>query len=601
MIVFCRRLIHLIWIAWLPQVAMAEEVPVVAPVSAPIASQVDASPVAGDQAMPLAGAAVSAPSAAPPPAPVEDCRALTFKAMAADVKAFSARSKKTELVEQAQFFKEAVVLWSRAVDQCDGVARDQAQRNLADSRKVLDGIAEQMGSGPECTSAHKDAASLQEMAKQALSERRWVDSAMLFNKAENMWMLAGELCSGSQRDVAERHRLESATDGHNAEHCAPIFEKAREQMQKMRTPMAPLTREEKQEISMVAETLWRDALAQCRGNTVQEIARNNAQSLARERGTPWVPRVVVAPASAVSATLPMATAPAAVASATVAVSAVPTKSIVQPVVAQSTSHQAVPTVPTNVVSVRPAVSVAGSMVVTPVSLPVKPEVEREGSELAAASAPVPVASAVVPSNPLPALATPVATLNNSPGQVQPIRREEVRLMTVFDADKDARRLNVYTGLAKVRWASGDMYEGEVDKGIRQGKGKFSWSSGQVYEGDWSNDLATGQGVIRFVNGNRYEGAVVNGIPNGQGKTRFSSGDIYTGNFVAGERDGLGEYLWLNGDKYVGQWKSGRKHGRGQFILMNGERWEVTHEYDSETSRDLLLQTAPAASAGGGVH
>ena len=256
-----------------------------------------------------AGPAVAAPV-------VEGCRPLTDRAMAADMKAMTAQSQKMELTEQLRLFDESVALWSLAQAQCDGRAKERAQRNLADSQKVRGALSEQLGSGPECAASQKDAGALQDMARQALSDRKWSEAALLFRKAENMWDAASERCTGAQQDIALRRRDQSEIDGQNAEFCAPLFAQAREQTQKLRAMAAGLSREEKQDASQIAETLWRDALSQCKGAAVQEAARNNAQALARERGTPWVARVapaavaVVKPAAAPAASAAPAAGPA---------------------------------------------------------------------------------------------------------------------------------------------------------------------------------------------------------------------------------------------------------------------------------------------------
>ena len=127
---------------------------------------------------------------------------------------------------------------------------------------------------------------MQDIARQALSDRRWTQASVLFRKAENMWELAADRCVGTQQELANRRREQSEIDGENAEHCAPLFEKARESTQKLRATSAGLSREDKHDASQLAETLWRDAVGQCKGASVQDIARNNAQALARERGTP---------------------------------------------------------------------------------------------------------------------------------------------------------------------------------------------------------------------------------------------------------------------------------------------------------------------------
>ncbi len=543
-------------------------------------------------------APVSIPAEAPRAAsPVQEgCRPLSFKAMAADVKAFNAQTQKLELTEQAQLFKEALSLWSHAVEQCEGRAKEQALRNLAESQKVLSSIGEQLGSGPQCASAHKDALSLQEMAKHALGERHWSEAAMLFHKSENLWELASDDCIGSQQEIARRRRDEAEIDGHNAEFCAPLFEKAREQTQKMRASAAILSREDKQEASMIAETLWRDAVAQCRGATAQDSARNNAQALAKERGTPWVARGVIQPAPSVNAVTPVT----------------------------SVAQKNVANIP------------AGGMSAAPASLPtarVLPELVHEEAGKPASIVPVNQLAATGGAGRLAggAVATvaTVAAATVVPTVVSPSSDASKVTPVEFKAE-NAGKLNSYSGNGKVVWVSGDVYEGGLEKGQRHGKGRFTWANGQRYEGDWVHDKSEGQGSLRFANANQYDGEIHEGIPQGQGRMLYASGDSYTGNFNAGEpegrgiyvwkngqrfdgewkngssngqgstlfvsgdhyagnysnglSEGVGEYDWVNGDKYVGQWKSGKMHGQGKFVWKNGNQWEGIYENGKQTEQ-----------------
>ena len=498
----------------------------------------------------------------------EGCRPLMLKAMAADVKAFTAQSQNLELAKQAQFFEEALSLWTQAVAQCEGRDKEQAQRNLNDSQKIHATISEQMGAGLQCSAIHKDAGAMQEMAKHALGERRWSDASMLFYKAQHMWTLATELCIGNQRAVANLHHDEAELDGYNAEFCAPLFEKAREQTLKLRALAASLSPEDKQNASMVAETLWRDALSQCKGTKVQDIARNNAQAIARERGTPWVARVVPADKPAESSKT----------SGTIAAST--------PILNEAKS------------------TLIGKPAVTPTN-PLN--LSDQGTSH-------------LPNTPTNANATPSKTdtvLSSKPKQPQALSVE-------FSAE-DAKGLSAYSGIGKIVWASGDVYEGDLVKGQRHGKGLFVWANGQSYNGQWVNDKALGQGSVKFADGNQYEGSVLDGTPHGQGRMLYASGDTYTGNFNAGvpegsgvyvwkngqqydgnwengyrsgqgrtlffsgetyvgnyvndKPDGFGEYNFSNGDKYVGQWKAGKKHGQGIFIWKSGDRWDGIFEND----------------------
>ena len=443
-------------------------------------------------------------SAAPAPAP-DVCRPLTDKAMAADMKALTAQAQKLELPAQARLFEESITLWTQAEAQCEGRAKERAQRNLANSQKTSNSLSEQLGAGPQCAAAHKDAGALQDIARQALGERRWADAAMLFHKAEDMWDMAAERCSGSQQETANRRREQSEIDGQNAEFCAPLFEKAREHTQKLRASAAGLAREAKQDASMVAETLWRDAVGQCKGSAVQDTARNNAQALARERGTPWVARV--APASS-----KLAASGAAVAST-------------------GTLSQASGT----------GASVIGAL----------------GSAFSALGSTGTPAAAVAPAKRPEAPPVDIST-------------DSTRFSGQFVRDPEGA---TYSGSGKVVWASGDVYEGPLVKGLRQGKGVITWADGQRYHGDWVNDKPSGQAEMQFANGNQFEGSVSDGVPQGQGRMRYASGDSYVGQLHAGVPEGRGVYAWKNGQQFDGDWKSGRPNGQGKLKFATGNQFE----------------------------
>jgi hypothetical protein len=477
----------------------------------------------------------AAPAAEPPPPPPEGCRPLTDKAIAADMKAVTAQSQKRELAEQAQLYGEAASLWTQAAAQCEGRAKDRAQRNLADSQKSQTGINEQLGAGPQCAAAHKDAGALQELARQALGERRWAHASMLFRKAENMWDMASERCTGGQQEIANRRRDQSELDGQNAEVCAPLFEKAREQTQKLRATAAGLSREEKQDASNVAETLWRDAVTQCKGSAVQDSARNNAQALARERGTPWVARVAPAPQPAAK---PMT----------------PTAGPVAPNAEKSSLPAALPS-PLNPASSNKTEAAGGAM----------SALTSAFSSIGDALTPAAAVTAVAASDVLtkPATAAP---------QAQPAEfmtgTTRVSGQLVRDADGPT-----YSGTGKLVWANGDVFEGTLVKSQRHGKGLFVWANGQRYNGDWVNDQAIGQASMAFANGDQYEGRVSNGVPQDQGQMRYASGDSYTGQFKAGKPDGRGSYNWKNGHQFEGEWRNERPNGLGKIKFANGNRYE----------------------------
>ena len=130
-----------------------------------------------------------------------------------------------------------------------------------------------------------------------------------------------------------------------------------------------------------------------------------------------------------------------------------------------------------------------------------------------------------------------------------------------------------SGHVNFRWPNGDVFDGQMLEGKRNGKGKMVWASGQTYDGDWRDDIATGEGSLVFVNGDRYQGQVRNGIPQGRGKKQFGNGDTYDGNFENGIADGEGVHTQRDGSRYTGQFKAGIKHGRGKYAWASGQVYE----------------------------
>lgn len=546
--------------------------------------------------------------------------------MATDLAAVTAQSQKADLDEQLKLFKEATALWAQAAAQCTGRAQERAVRNRDDSQHMLDRLAEKLDAGPQCASAHKNASLVQGLARQALTERRWAEAGALFRKAENTWDLAAERCTGSQQDTANRHREQSAQDGHNAQFCAPLFEKAREHTQKLRTNAATLTREDKQDASMVAETLWRDALVKCQGSAVLEIAANNAKALARERGTPWVARMPAAvPVTAFASARQLS--PAA-----------------KPGTAQIAQPQPQPS-SVSLASFSPSASSASS---APAAVQAADTPSFLNSALSGVSAAM---------SPAAESAKTVALVASAPGVLMV---GSTRYAGQFA--RDAGAAITVSGTGKVTWATGDVFEGTIVNGLRHGVGTFVWANGQSYTGDWVQDKSTGrakvhfvngddyegqvqdgrphgvgrmryasgdqfdgqfnqgepdvrgvyvwrngqrfegswknsrpngQGTLKFATGNQYVGQVQDGVPQGQGRMVFSAGEIYEGQFRQGVPEGQGSFIWPSGDRYVGQWLAGKKHGPGVFTWKSGERWEGVYEQDVQKTQ--MLAAAPPTS------
>lgn len=532
---------------------------------------------------PAASEPIPVPTPGPPP---PSCAQLTSRALSADLRAATAQSQNQPLQALVKLHDEAVAQWGAALAACDGRARERAQRNLADSQKTRDALAEKLQAGSQCETAHSEAGALQDLARAAFGERRFSDAASLYRKAEGMWELAAEQCSGSQQQTAQRKREQSEIDGHNAEFCAPPFERAREFSTKLRNSGAALPLAERQTQSQIGETLWRETARLCKGSA-QELAANNAQALARDRGTPWV-----------ATPLPGAPAPAPA-----------------PVVAAAPKPAATPATP-KPASPPPAAAPLRQAAATPIApLVTAPAPEpklfdrtagdtryvgqfvREEGDVVSGTGRVEWKNGDVYEGPL------LRSQRQGVGEIRWATGQRYKGDWVADRATGRGVMsfangNHYEGQlvdgqpegeGKLTYASGDAYSGQIRQGLPHGRGSYVWMSGQRYEGEWVNDKPQGQGRMRFANGNQYEGQMAAGLPQGKGRMVFPSGDIYEGQFEAGKAHGEGKYAWKSGERYEGGWARGLKHGQGIFHWPTGDRWEGVFKDDERTDDGFIVR------------
>ena len=541
-------------------------------------------------------AAITAPAAAVPADSPEGCRILTDRAMGADLKAATAQSQKSDAVVLGKLLDESIGLWTLATERCTDRAQERARRNLADSQRSRQALEAETGSGPECISRQKDATSLQELAQQAVRERRWLDASVMYRKAENMWDVASERCTGEPQRLALQRRDQTATDAHNAEFCAPTFERAREQTQTLTRQGDGTDKAARQQQQQVAETLWRDAMNQCKGPAL-DIARNNAQRLAKERGTPWVPTVAAPDAPARVATSAPGSAPPA-ATPAASLGAGTTGAAATSAAGLASAGGAVAAV--GAAPVRPAAAESPQMQdIQAGDTRFQGQFVRDGS-LLTGQGKVTWANGDVYQGEL------LQSRRHGQGEFTWANGQRYRGTWVNDVPQGKGSLkfasgNQYDGdvaqglphgTGRMVYASGDSFQGRFLQGKPDGSGTYRWANGQTYEGAWSNDQPNGKGVLVYANGNRYEGNLLNGVPDGNGTLNYASGDVYSGQFSQGQAHGEGTYTWKAGDRYSGQWQTGLKHGQGKLEWASGDRWEGQFENDAQTVRGTLTRKSP---------
>lgn len=113
---------------------------------------------------------------------------------------------------------------------------------------------------------------------------------------------------------------------------------------------------------------------------------------------------------------------------------------------------------------------------------------------------------------------------------------------------------------KIIYDDGTVYIGEIQNGIKHGRGKLLDPKGDVFEGEFVNDIIKGMGVFTGSNGTVYKGQWRAGRQEGYGQESWADGSSYEGNYLKGIKHGKGEYRWADGSNYNGDWKNGNTEG-----------------------------------------
>lgn len=457
-----------------------------------------------------------------------DCQPRLDKALDLDLRATVARGEKGDPAQIEGLLAEAESTWREAVELCQPPQREKAEKSLAATIRVRSANAELLNSGPACDAAWKSATSLVDYAKTAWKDRRWDDAAMLYGKAAMAWEGAAEKCSGTRQQQAQRKVEQSQIDAHNAEHCGPLWDRATEHTQQLRTAGVAVSATDKDLLSMKAEVVWREAMGQCRGNP-QALARTNADAIARERGTPLSPQAMVqygsgkAPAPAVA---PAVTPVALTARA--------------PAVASAVVPSAVAPVAVAPVAPAPSVAQAEAPSATPGEVVlVAGDTTYRGAFVLGKSGAV-----------------------SGSGTVEWTNGESYTGMLV-----DGRK----HGKGRFNWVGGQWYEGDWDADRAVGYGVIRFAGGNRYEGAVVDGEPNGRGTQVFPSGDRYTGDFVRGVFHGRGSYAWKNGNRYDGGWNMGKKHGQGRLLWADGDGWEGEFHDDRQTESGRRIAASATR------------------------------
>ena len=185
---------------------------------------------------------------------------------------------------------------------------------------------------------------------------------------------------------------------------------------------------------------------------------------------------------------------------------------------------------------------------------------------------------------------------------KPYNPIEIRHIETLEIDPIIEKKDETYG--RLEYSNG-YYIGELNHGLRHGKGKFFYENGDWDEGEWQyNELhghairyikdekrtdegeyrgnsRYGKGSITWEDGHKYIGGWNATGPNGYGEFYYPKSEnvaTYKGYFVNGLRQGKGKLTWSDGDWYDGDWDNHRMTGQGVKFYTN-------NRIDTGTFRD----------------
>jgi len=132
----------------------------------------------------------------------------------------------------------------------------------------------------------------------------------------------------------------------------------------------------------------------------------------------------------------------------------------------------------------------------------------------------------------------------------------------------------FTGNARILYKNGDIFEGELVQGLRQGKGCLMRGE-ENYTGDWVNNTQSGNGTMtnpqRFPGVVEIDGQWVDGDPVGHVKVRGINGETYEGQYDVCTPKGQGKYTLPYGEVFEGDFyrdSSCNLQGKGKFNFIS---------------------------------
>ncbi|XP_048520751.1 uncharacterized protein LOC109539829 isoform X3 [Dendroctonus ponderosae] len=122
--------------------------------------------------------------------------------------------------------------------------------------------------------------------------------------------------------------------------------------------------------------------------------------------------------------------------------------------------------------------------------------------------------------------------------------------------------------------NGNVYEGQLNGDLMEGKGTFYWHDGSIYQGEFRDGYPEGAGKLTLPDLSVYEGEFSMGFFHGNGSLNVKSSPIlYKGQWRLSQRHGKGWLLYKADDWYEGDWVDDQRHGIGYRNYSNGDKFK----------------------------
>ena len=167
-------------------------------------------------------------------------------------------------------------------------------------------------------------------------------------------------------------------------------------------------------------------------------------------------------------------------------------------------------------------------------------------------------------------------INENKKNLELIRNDILSLYNQMNKRFDELKINEQ----ELKYEDG-KYIGQINNGLKEGKGIYYFNNGDRYEGEWKKDIKEGKGIYFYKSGNRYEGDYKNNKKEGKGIFYFNKGNRYEGDFKNDKFEGKGIKYFNNGDRRMGDYLNDKPIGIHVRLTQKGSVKTENHDLDEK--------------------